>query len=539
MITQDQGKQVQWKECFLQTPCFDKTKSYKTLEDLARSCIDLTNKDIDFPARIAKYRASACGWKYLYAFERVDDQIVNALFDLAKERKVLEQMNAMQDGFPINFIEGFESENRAVLHTAQRDIFGPISPNEHVAKAQRQARDENKKLESFLQSIDKKFDDMIFVGIGGSELGPRALFQSLAFYQNPNKRVHFIGNVDPDDVAIVLKKVQLKRALVVVISKSGTTLETQTNEEFLRDAYRKNGLNPNDHFVSVTMPKTPMDDKSKYFECFYLEDYVGGRYSATSMVGGVLLGFSCGYDAFKEILKGAHEMDKVARSEDVKNNIPLICALIGIWNRNFLKYPTCAVIPYSRVLSRFPAHLQQCDMESNGKQIDRKGNRVSFHTGPIIWGEPGTNAQHSFFQLLHQGTDTVPLELIGCVESQGGVDFEWKQTTSQQKLLSNFFAQGLALATGRKNDNPNKTFLGNRPSSFLLTQKLNAYALGALLSFYENKIAYQGFIWGINSFDQEGVQLGKVLADQFLTLFEDSTEKPFQEGAALIDILKD
>ena len=349
----------QWKECFLQTPAFDKTKSYKILEQLAFSAFDLTNDSVDFTARIRKYKTKACGWKYMYAFERVDDNILAALFQLAKERQVMEQMKAMQDGFPVNFIEGFDSEQRAVLHTAQRDIFGPKSPIPAVAKAQAQAIKENEKLQSFLKAIDGKFDDMIFVGIGGSELGPRALFQSLAFYANPDRRVHFIGNVDPDDVAIVLKKVKLPRALVVVISKSGTTLETQTNEEFLRDAFQKNGLNSNEHFVSVTMPKTPMDDKSRYLECFYLEDYVGGRYSATSMVGGVLLGFSCGYDVFREILKGAHEMDLVARSDDMANNPPLLCALIGVWNRNFLKFPTCAVIPYSRVLARFPAHLQQ------------------------------------------------------------------------------------------------------------------------------------------------------------------------------------
>jgi glucose-6-phosphate isomerase len=233
-------------------------------------------------------------------------------------------------------------------------------------------------------------------------------------------------------------------------------------------------------------------------------------------------------------------MDQVALHADFKQNLPLLGALIGIWNRNFLHYPTVAIIPYSRSLARFPAHLQQCDMESNGKRIDRKANATKFQTGPIVWGEPGTNAQHSFFQLIHQGTSIVPLELIGFTHAQGGYDFEWKGTTSQEKLLSNLFAQAIALAKGQKNPNPNKLFPGNRPSSILLAKKLTAYSLGALLSYYENKIAFQGFIWGVNSFDQEGVQLGKQLADKTLHLFSAkrgaSSAEPFPLGQALIDI---
>lgn len=378
---------------------------------------------------------------------------------------------------------------------------------------------------------------MIFVGIGGSELGPRALYQSLTFLTKKNRAVHFIGNVDPDDVADVLQKVELKKALVVVISKSGTTIETATNEQFLRSRFEGEGLNSKEHFVAVTTPKTPMDDPERYLERFFMWDYVGGRYSGTSMVGGVLLGFMCGYEVFYELCKGAHEMDLVALSKDEKNNLPLLGALIGVWNRNFLHYPTVAVIPYSRMLSRFPAHLQQCDMESNGKRIDRKANATRFQTGPIVWGEPGTNAQHSFFQLLHQGTSIVPLELIGFSESQSGIDFVYKGTSSQEKLLSNLVAQAIALAKGQKNTNPNKQFPGNRPSSLLLAKKLTPYSLGALLSYYENKIAFQGFLWGINSFDQEGVQLGKQLADKTLALFTDK-QASFPLAEAFLQELK-
>lgn len=209
-------------------------------------------------------------------------------------------------------------------------------------------------------------------------------------------------------------------------------------------------------------------------------------------------------------------MDRLALENEPSKNLPLLAALLEIWNHNFLHIQTCAVIPYSQALWRFTAHLQQLDMESNGKQIDKQGHFVDFATGPIIWGEAGTNAQHSFYQLIHQGTIPICLEFIGFKENQTGTDFVYEGTTSQQKLLANLFAQAIALATGQKNENPNKVFLGNRPSFILLGKRLTPYALGALLAFYEHKVAFQGFIWNINSFDQEGVQLGKVLANRII-----------------------
>jgi glucose-6-phosphate isomerase len=235
-------------------------------------------------------------------------------------------------------------------------------------------------------------------------------------------------------------------------------------------------------------------------------------------------------------------MDLVALRENPTENLPLLGALLGIWNRDFLNYPTVAVIPYTQLLARFPAHLQQCDMESNGKHIDRRGNTCSFETGPIVWGEPGTNAQHSFYQLIHQGTTVVPLEFIGFAESQGNLDFDWKGTNSQEKLLANLLAQAIALAIGKKDTNPNKTFYGNRPSSLLLSRKLTPYALGALLAYYEHKIAFQGFIWGVNSFDQEGVQLGKILADrvlgQMVAEHQHRPCEPFPLGSELLQVVR-
>jgi len=259
-----------------------------------------------------------------------------------------------------------------------------------------------------------------------------------------------------------------------------------------------------------------MDNPEKYLRSFYMYDYIGGRYSATSMVGAVMLAFGLGYDAFIEILRGANDMDKASEAKDIRKNPALLMALLGLWNRNFLGHETVAVLPYSQALLRFPAHLQQCDMESNGKSVCRKGRKVLYKTGPIVWGEPGTNGQHAFYQLLHQGTTVVPAEFIGFRQSQHAGDLEIKGTTSQQKLIANFLAQALALATGQKAENPNRFFAGNRPSLILLADKLTPYAMGALLALYEVKIALQGFVWDINSFDQEGVQLGKVLANRFL-----------------------
>lgn len=545
MSTATRSLQAAWQKIFLDSPAFDQTNAYKTLMSLSTQPIDLTQEGVLSPERLKSYRAQGAGYTLLYGFERVNDKTLTELFQLASERKALDQMEYMQKGEMVNFIAGFESERRPALHTATRDLFENPQTGQKAQEYRENSLREHQKLQQFLTKIDqeKRFSEMIFVGIGGSELGPRALFQSLGFYTKKDRKVHFIGNVDPDDVGLAVRDADLARSLVVVISKSGTTLETATNEEFLRSEFKKRGLNSKEHFVAVTQPGTPMDDPARYLESFYLWEAIGGRYSSTSMVGGVLLGFACGYDHFYELCRGAHDMDMVALRREEKQNLPLLGALLGIWNRNFLHYPTVAVIPYSRQLARFPAHLQQCDMESNGKRIDRKANVTKFQTGPIVWGEPGTNAQHSFFQLIHQGTSIVPLELIGFLHAQGDADLEYKGTSSQEKLLANLFAQAIALSKGQKNPNPNKLFPGNRPSSLLMAKKLTPYALGALLSYYEHKIAFQGFLWGINSFDQEGVQLGKQLADKTSNLFaarrQGTSAEPFPLGQALIDLCEE
>ncbi|MBV5334149.1 glucose-6-phosphate isomerase, partial [bacterium] len=252
---------------------------------------------------------------------------------------------------------------------------------------------------------------------------------------------------------------------------SGTTLETLTNETLIRKALVARGLDPSLHCIAVTGAGSPMDNPKRYLRSFYMFDSIGGRYSATSMVGAVMLGFALGFEQVREFLEGASSMDAVAEETELGRNLPLLLAMLGVWNHSFLGYPTVAVLPYSQALHRFTAHLQQCDMESNGKSVTRQGEQVALKTGPIIWGETGTNGQHAFYQLLHQGTEIVPVEFIGFRHSQYGEDLESDGSTSQQKLLANLLAQSLALAMGQENENPNRKFPGNRPNLILLADR--------------------------------------------------------------------
>ncbi len=439
---------------------FGHLKSVIRLTELAKNPLDLTVEGIVTSKRIDAMIAQALGFQLFYAMERVSEPTMTALCGLAEETQAIKKMDAMQAGQIVNFIEGYESENRPALHTAMRDFFEQPQTSEIAQKASALAYQECEKLRAFLSALDTKgqFTDMVLIGIGGSELGPKAVYMALLAYHQPHRRVHVLSNVDPDDGAHIFQKVDQSKTLVVVVSKSGTTLETLTNEQFAKEKFKKAGLNTKNHFLAVTGKGSPMDDKKSYAASFYIWDYIGGRYSVTSMVGGVILAFALGMDKFFEFLRGASAMDKIALKEDPRANLPLLSALLGIWNRNFLGLPTTAIIPYSAAVSRFPAHLQQLDMESNGKRIDKKGLPVDFDTGPIIWGEPGTNGQHSFYQLIHQGTTTVPLEFIGFKESQYRDDIIFEGTSCQEKLLANLFAQSIALAIGQRNDNPNKIF---------------------------------------------------------------------------------
>ncbi|MBW2501680.1 MAG: glucose-6-phosphate isomerase, partial [Deltaproteobacteria bacterium] len=409
---------------------FEELPVYEKLLKLARNPFDLTAPGALSPERIGRYKSTAAGFDLLYSTQRLDEAVLGGLQQLADQAGVVEQFLAMKRGEVMNRIEGYDSENRRALHTACRDIFSDAPAN---GEATQQAREQLDRLQAFLAGLDsgeivnaagKSFTDYVNIGIGGSDLGPRALYLALSAYARPERRVRFISNVDPDDAAAALQGLDLSRTLVGVVSKSGTTLETLTNEEMVRAAFTGAGLDPAHHFVAITGQGSPMDNPARYLRSFYMFDYIGGRFSATSMVGAVMLGFALGYEGLTEILRGANDMDRAAAEPDLRQNPALLLAMLGIWNRNFLGHETLAVLPCSKALLRFPAHLQQCDMESNGKSVTRDGAPVSFGTGPVVWGEPGTNGQHAFYQLLHQRTVIVPADFIGFRRRQPGMDLE-------------------------------------------------------------------------------------------------------------------
>jgi glucose-6-phosphate isomerase len=339
----------------------------------------------------------------------------------------------------------------------------------------------------------------------------------------------FISNVDPDDAAGVLNTIDVAHSLFVLVSKSGTTLETLTNESFVKDALQNAGLDASKHMIAVTSETSPLAKNEGYLAAFFMDDYIGGRYSSTSAVGGAVLSLAFGPEVFAMFLEGAAAEDKLATNKDIYKNPAMLDALIGVYERNILGYRSTAVLPYSQALSRFPAHLQQLDMESNGKSVNRYGEPVNYVTGPVIFGEPGTNGQHSFYQLLHQGTDIIPLQFVGFKNNQAGMDVLIQGSTSQQKLCANVVAQIVAFACGKADDNRNKHFEGGRPSSIIIGEQLTPQALGALLAHFENKVMFQGFVWNLNSFDQEGVQLGKVLAGKVLAHNTDGALKVYSE----------
>ena len=463
------------------------------------------------------------GLFFNYAAKAVDDDILEALAKLAKEAQLTDKYKALLDGEVIN-----TGEKRMVLHQLCRGQLGKDVIADGVNKRDFYASQQSR-IAEFAEKVHagdianengEKFTTVVQIGIGGSDLGPRAIYLALENWAavNGTKKMEarFISNVDPDDASAVLAGIDVAHSLFIVVSKSGTTLETLTNESFVKDALTKAGLNPAKHMVAVTSETSPLAKNEGYLDAFYMDDYIGGRYSVSSAVGGAVLSLAFGPDVFAAFLDGAAAQDKAALEEDPLKNASMLDALIGVYERNVLGMACTAVLPYSQALSRFPAHLQQLDMESNGKSVNRFGEPVDYVTGPIIFGEPGTNGQHSFYQLLHQGKTIVPLQFIGFKKSQIGNDVVIEGSTSQQKLCANVAAQIVAFACGKKDENPNKNFDGGRPSGIIIGEQLTPASLGALLAHFENKVMFQGFIWNINSFDQEGVQLGKVLAKRVL-----------------------
>lgn len=487
--------------------------------------------------RVKKYSVPmAEGMVYNYAAKQVDDQVLAGLEKLAREAQLAEKFEALYNGEVIN-----TGEKRLVLHHMTRGQLGDAVVADGVDKRAFYTGVQQKIAEfadkvhggKITNAAGEKFTTVVQIGIGGSDLGPRAIYIALENWARQHNTLkmeaRFISNVDPDDAAAVLGSIDVAHSLFILVSKSGTTLETLTNESFVKDALKNAGLDPSKHMVAVTSETSPLAGSDDYLAAFFMDDYIGGRYSSSSAVGGAVLSLAFGPEVFDQFLEGAAKEDQLSRNKNVLENPAMLDALIGVYERNVLGYLCTAVLPYSQALSRFPAHLQQLDMESNGKCVNRFGERLDYQTGPVIFGEPGTNGQHSFYQLLHQGTSIVPLQFIGFKNSQIGTDVVIQDSTSQQKLCANVAAQIVAFACGKSDENRNKNFEGGRPSSIIIGDQLTPKTVGALLSHFENKVMFQGFVWNVNSFDQEGVQLGKVLAKKVLAHETDGALKEFSD----------
>ena len=515
----------------------DSVKAYGELENVAKVNLAEVMSGENGADRVRNYSVPmAAGMAYNYAAKQVDDNVLAVLAKLAEETQLVEKYAALYNGEVIN-----TGEKRLVLHQMTRGQLGEDVIADGVNKREFYVG-EQKKIAEFANKVHngeitnaagEKFTTVVQIGIGGSDLGPRAMYLALENWAKVNNtfkmEAKFISNVDPDDAAGVLSTIDVAHSIFVLVSKSGITLETLTNESFVKDALKNAGLDPAKHMIAVTSETSPLAKSADYLAAFFMDDYIGGRYSSTSAVGGAVLSLAFGPDVFAQFLDGAAEADKTATNPDIQKNPAMLDALIGVYERNVLGYQNTAVLPYSQALSRFPAHLQQLDMESNGKSVNRFGEPVNYVTGPVIFGEPGTNGQHSFYQLLHQGTDIVPLQFVGFKNNQMGKDVVIKDSTSQQKLCANVVAQIVAFACGKADENRNKNFEGGRPSSIIIGEQLNPKSLGALLAHFENKVMFQGFVWNVNSFDQEGVQLGKVLATRVLAHETDGALKVYSD----------
>lgn len=516
----------------------DNLEAYKKLLAL-KNAVNISEElsSANASKRVKEYNVPmGAGLTYNYAAKQVDSKVLKVLKELAEQAQLTQKFAQTYNGEIIN-----TGENRLVLHHLTRGQLGNDVIVEKVNK-RNFYKNEQKKIADFADKVHsgkivnekgEKFTTVVQIGIGGSDLGPRAMYLALENWAKANNtfkmEAHFISNVDPDDASAVLSSIDLSKTLFILVSKSGTTLETLTNESFVKNALKENGLDVTKHMVAVTSETSPLAHNSDYLTAFYMDDFIGGRYSSTSGVGGAVLSLAFGSKVFDDFLSGANEEDELAKNEDLLKNPSMLDALIGIYERNVQEYQASAVLPYSQALSRFPAHLQQLDMESNGKSVNRFNEKIDYVTGPAIFGEPGTNGQHSFYQLLHQGTDIIPLQFIAFEENQTEKDIVIQDSTSQKKLNANVTAQIMAFACGKTDENPNKTFKGNRPSSLIYGKKLTPKTLGALLSHFENKVMFQGFVWNINSFDQEGVQLGKTLTKKVLAKQTDGALKAFSD----------
>jgi glucose-6-phosphate isomerase len=485
------------------------------------------------PERFQRFSARLDGLLFDYSKNRLTKRTLELLLDLADEAGLRDATAAMFDGSPINWTEA-----RSVLHVALRNRSNsPVFVDgEDVMPAVNSVLNQMERFSSevrdgtWLGATGRPVKTVVSIGIGGSDLGPVMITEALRPYCD-GPEVRFVSNVDASDFVETVRGLDPADTLFIVASKTFTTQETMTNAETARrwlvESLGEGAVSR--HFVALSTNRSAVEafgiDPANMFEFW---DWVGGRYSSWSAIG-LSIALAVGFENFAELLDGAHRMDRHFVEAPFDRNIPVLMALIGVWYVNFFGAASHAVLPYDQYLHRFPAYLQQLDMESNGKSVNREGMMVSYYTGPIVWGEPGTNGQHAFFQLVHQGTRLVPCDFIGCVRSHNDVG------DHHRKLLANFLAQTEALMRGRtetevreeltargiRGDDletlvPHKVFEGNRPTNTILLDELNPRTLGMLIAAYEHKIFVQGTIWRINSFDQWGVELGKVLASAIL-----------------------
>lgn len=489
------------------------------------------------PNRFDEFSVKRENYLFDYSKNLMNAKTLELLLNLAEECELKDAISKMFSGDIIN-----ETENRAVLHTALRDFSDKeilvdgqsIKPEIH--KVLNQMKEFSEKVISGTHKgfTGKEITDVVNIGIGGSDLGPVMVVSALKHFKT-RLNVHFVSNVDGNHIAETLKNLDPETTLFIVASKTFTTQETMTNANSAKDWFLKSGKNEDvaKHFVALSTNIASVKDFGIAEEnIFQFWDWVGGRYSLWSAIG-LSIVLAVGYENFEQLLKGANETDVHFQTADFAENVPVLMALIGIWYRNFYGAASVAILPYSQYLDRFAAYLQQCDMESNGKCVDRNGEFVEYETGPIIWGEPGTNGQHAFYQLIHQGTELIPADFIAYAKSPNQV------SDHQEKLLANFFAQTEAMAFGKTEDEVEaelkaankseseiefllnyKVFHGNTPTNSLLIIELTPFSLGQLIALYEHKIFVQGVIWNIFSFDQFGVELGKVLAGKILPELE-------------------
>ncbi|HEX3600991.1 MAG TPA: glucose-6-phosphate isomerase [Lacipirellulaceae bacterium] len=502
------------------------------------------------PQRGERLALEAVGLYFDYSKNRITDETLKLLLDLAEECNLRGRIDAMFSGEKINI-----TEKRAVLHVALREPKGAkivvdgenVVPQVHAVLDKMSAFADRVRGGAWKGHTGKRIRNVINIGIGGSDLGPVMAYEALRHYSDRDMTFRFVSNVDGTDFVEATHGLDAAETLFIVSSKTFTTLETMTNAHSARD-WALRGLGGDvkavaKHFVAVSTNAAKVAefgvDTANMFEFW---DWVGGRYSMDSAIGLSTM-LAVGPDNFREMLAGFHEMDEHFRTAPFEKNLPVLLALLAIWNNDFLGAATVAVLPYEQYLKRFPAYLQQLTMESNGKRVTLEGAEVDCATGPIFWGEPGTNGQHSFYQLIHQGTRIIPCDFIGFFKSLNPLG------SHHDILLANVFAQSEALAFGKTAEEvkaegtpdwlvPHRVFPGNRPSNTILAERLTPAVLGKLVALYEHSVFVQGVIWDIDSFDQWGVELGKVLAQKIIAELEAPSEPPLKHDSSTNNLIR-